>query len=94
MNNNEEKQYPTFGVICWDGSQPQIEVFRLIKEPSDLPDIRTLKLRSRFNSHRRYKYFNIPCTEYGFELLNKRLNEDNEVFAEWIELLKLEYFEI
>jgi hypothetical protein len=94
METSNETQYPAFGVICWDGGQPQIEVFRLIKEPSDLPNIKSLKLRSRFNSHRRYKYFSMESTEYGFELLNKRLNEDNEAFAEWIELLKLEYFEI
>lgn len=88
-----ENKYPVFGTICRSPNL-EIEVFKLIKTADDLPDLNTLKLRHRFNSQRLYQCFRYECTEDEFEWLKRRLNEDNEAFAEWLESQNLEYIKI
>ena len=88
-----EIEYPIFGTICY-GPVPSIETFLLIKTESDLPNLNTMKLRHRMNSHRLYKCFRMFATPEYFKVLNKRLNENPDAFAEWIEAMKLDYFEI
>lgn len=79
-----ETEYPIFGTICY-GPEPQIETFVLVKTSDDIPNLDALKLRHRFNSHRRYKCFSMFSTPEYFEALNKRLNENPDAFGEWIE---------
>lgn len=90
---NVEIEYPIFGTICY-GPQPQIETFKLVKCIEDMPNLDAMKLRHRMNSHRLYKCFRMSSTPEYFKVLNKRLNEDPDAFAEWIEAMKLDYFEI
>lgn len=78
----ESNMVLVFGTICSDGGRDFVEMFKEIKTEKDLTFMQGLSLRARFNSHRNYRGFYFKTDV--FEKLNKRLNEDNAGFAEWI----------
>ena len=65
-----------------DGRQYYVEVFREIKTVADMPNMDSVMLRARFNSHRHMKLFYFKSDD--FETLNAELEEDHDGFAEWL----------
>lgn len=92
--------YNVFGVIGYNVEErnlvPFIEIFHLIKCWEDLQqlNLRTIGLRHRFNPQRNYHCFGVKVTEEHFKVLEANLNENNTIFAEWIESLNLDYFKL
>jgi len=71
-----------FGTIGNDAGTFFVEVFREIKTPNDLDFLKTVSLRARFNSQRKYQGFYFKSD--NFKELESSLDDDNEAFADWI----------
>lgn len=72
------------GSICTEGHVDYIEVFRKVKSPADMPDINSMSLRARFNTHRNYRLFYFKTDEAEYDKLNENLEFDNSALAEWL----------
>jgi len=70
------------GTICRDADGDIVEVFKVVESEKDLDFLYSVKLRARFNSHRKYKLFYFKTDD--FEELNKSLDEDMKAFCEWL----------
>lgn len=95
--NNEKEKYLVFGSIGNDLGVHFVEVFKMIKKPEDLSFLGNYSLRVRFNPHRNIKGFYFNTDEKSFQELVKTVNENSELFAEYILSLDSEtisFFEI
>ena len=74
---NTEKVILVVGTTCIYEKEDIIEMFIKVEKPGDLPDMRGLHLRSRFNSGRCYRLFYFKTNIETFNTLSKNIDKDN-----------------
>ncbi len=70
------------GLLGNDCGNNYVEGFFKVETEKDLPRMRAMTMRARFNSHRNMRMFYFKTGE--FESLHKIFMDDNEDFADWV----------
>ena len=82
-----------FGTMCTTDKIDRVEIFRRITTADDLPNMKPLELRARYNTHRAYRYFYFRASLHTYDILSNKLKENNEYVAELLKKSKTITFE-